>query len=81
MGRALRAPSSRDLEQWKKVQALHAAGFRFSSYRRLCPALPARYSQVAALIGDNPVHPLRVAGPAMPVSMTRPSARVSTDAS
>ena len=64
MGRSFKAPPSRDLEQWAKVQALFAAGFRFFSYRSFsCPPLPKRLSEVAAFIRDNPRHPLRVAEP------------------
>jgi hypothetical protein len=64
MGRSFKAPPARDLEQWAKVQALFAAGFRFSSYRSTSgPPLPGRLADVEAFIRDNPVHPLRVAAP------------------
>jgi predicted nucleic acid-binding Zn-ribbon protein len=64
MGRSFKAPLSRDMEQWLKVQALYKAGFRFSSYRSTSgPPLPARLSEVDAFIRDNPAHPLRVAAP------------------
>jgi ribosomal protein S27E len=64
MGRSFKAPPSRNLGQWAKVQALYGAGFRFFSYRTFnCPPLPDRLSQVEAFIRDNPDHPLRVAGP------------------
>ncbi|RXR07360.1 hypothetical protein [Pseudoxanthomonas composti] len=62
MGRAFKAPPSRNLAQWKKVQALYAAGFRFFSYRgNDGPPLPSQYSQVAAFVRDYPEHPLRIA--------------------
>lgn len=64
MGRSFKAPPSRNLGQWAKVQVLHEAGFRFFSYRTFnCPPLPDRLSQVEAFIRDNPDHPFRVAGP------------------
>lgn len=64
MGRSFKAPPAKDLEQWEKVKALFAAGFRFSSYRStLGPPLPDRLADVAAFIRDHPEHPLRVAAP------------------
>ena len=64
MGRSFKAPASRDREQWLKVQALYAAGFRFFSYRSYsCPALPARFSGVASFLEEHPNHPFRVAAP------------------
>jgi hypothetical protein len=64
MGRSFKAPRAPDREQWAKVQALYAAGFRFFSYRsQSCPALPARLSEVEAFIRENPGHPYRVAEP------------------
>jgi hypothetical protein len=72
MGRSFKAPASRDLEQWAKVQALYEAGFRFFSYRSFdCPPLPVRLSQVEAFIRDNPNHPMRVAGPHDSIKPTR----------
>ena len=64
MGRSFKAPPAKDLEQWAKVQALFAAGFRFFSYRSTSgPSLPDRLADVEAFIRDNPAHPLRVAAP------------------
>jgi len=64
MGRSFKAPPTRDLEQWAKVQALFVSGFRFFSYRSTsAPPLPDRLADVEAFIRDNPVHPLRVAAP------------------
>ena len=64
MGRSFKAPPSRNLAQWAKVQALYEAGFRFFSYRTFnCTPLPDRLSQVEVFIRDNPDHPFRVAGP------------------
>lgn len=63
MGRSFKAPAKRDRGQWAKVQALHEAGFRFSSYRSHdCPPLPERLADVEAFIRDNPRHPFRVDG-------------------
>ena len=64
MGRSFKAPPTKDLEQWAKVQALFAAGFRFFSYRSTSgPSLPNRLADVEAFVRDNPAHPLRVAAP------------------
>lgn len=64
MGRSFKAPPTSDREQWLKVQALYAAGFRFFSYRSYsCPALPARLSEVRSFIESHPTHPFRVAAP------------------
>ena len=64
MGRSFKAPPAKDLEQWAKVQALFAAGFRFFSYRSTSgPSLPDRLADVEAFIRDNPAHPIRVAAP------------------
>jgi hypothetical protein len=64
MGRSFKAPPAKDIEQWSKVQALFAAGFRFFSYRSTSgPSLPDRLADVEAFIRDNPAHPLRVAAP------------------
>ena len=62
MGRTFKAPKRDDTAQWKKVQALWNAGFRFSSYRS-CPdaePLPATLSEVQDFIARNPDHPMRV---------------------
>lgn len=62
MGRSFRAPKRRDLDQWKKVQRLHQAGFRFFSYRSVPgPSLPSTLADVEAFIAENPTHPMRVA--------------------
>jgi hypothetical protein len=70
MGRSFRAPPTRDLEQWAKILALFAAGFRFFSYRSASgPSLPDRLVDVEAFIRDNPTHPLRVAAPSDPFTL------------
>jgi len=62
MGRSFHAPTATNLEQWAKVQALFAYGFRFFSYRSHGgPPLPKRYHEVAQFVEDNPKHPLRIA--------------------
>jgi hypothetical protein len=64
MGRSFKAPPARDREQWAKVRALYAAGFRFFGYRSsFCPPLPARLADVAAFLRENPDHPYRIAEP------------------
>lgn len=62
MGRSFKAPKAGDTEQWKKVELLWKAGFRFFSYRSFPDAepLPERLSEVEAFIGRNPNHPARV---------------------
>lgn len=62
MGRGFKAPKKSDLEQWKKVEALWRAGFRFpshESWRRIEP-YPERFREVEAFIRENPDHPFRV---------------------
>lgn len=63
MGRSFKAPKRTDDEQWQKVQALWAAGFRFWSYRSHPEAepLPERLREVDDFIRRNPQHPMRVA--------------------
>jgi hypothetical protein len=61
MGRSFKAPPAKDTEQWAKVQALYAAGFRFFSYRSAeGPPLPDRLSEVEEFVRNNPAHPLRI---------------------
>lgn len=64
MGRAFRAPKKSDLEQWKKVELLWGAGFRFlpnTGWRDVEP-YPDRLREVAAFIASNSEHPFRVKG-------------------
>lgn len=65
MGRSFKAPKKGDTEQWRKVQALYANGFRFFSYRSFpdAPQLPERSRDVEAFLAENPTHPFRVAAP------------------
>jgi hypothetical protein len=61
MGRAFKAPKKSDEEQWKKVEALWQAGFRFLSntgWRDVEP-YPDRLREVAGFIAANPNHPFR----------------------
>jgi hypothetical protein len=61
MGRTFKAPKMAAADQWKKVQRLWEAGFRFfGSGAHGGPALPKRLQEVDAFIADNPNHPLRV---------------------
>jgi hypothetical protein len=63
MGRSFKAPKRTDAEQWKKVEALWSAGFRFWSYRSHPDAepLPERLRDLEDFIRRNPEHPMRVA--------------------
>ncbi len=65
MGRSFKAPPKNDKEQWLKVQALYAYGFRFFSYRSFpdAPKLPERLKEVEGFVAEHPNHPFRVAAP------------------
>jgi hypothetical protein len=64
MGRSFKAPAATDREQWRKVQALFAHGFRFFSYRSYrCAPLPERYRELKSFLANNPEHPFLVAEP------------------
>ena len=73
MGRSFKAPNMRDDEQWRKVEALFNAGFRFYSYRSHPGAakLPERFSEVTAFLRNNRNHPFRVKSPTDRSSRTR----------
>jgi hypothetical protein len=51
-----------DSAQWKKVEALWAAGFKFGSYRSHPDAepFPASLDEVVDYVRRNPNHPARV---------------------
>jgi hypothetical protein len=62
MGRAFKAPKKSDMEQWKKVELLWGAGFRFiphTGWRHVEP-YPERLREVTAFIEGNREHPFRV---------------------
>jgi hypothetical protein len=62
MGRAFKAPRMSDKEQWKKVEALWLAGYRFlpnTGWREVEP-YPTRLREVEEFIRCNPQHPFRV---------------------
>ncbi|WP_162932517.1 hypothetical protein [Solimonas sp. K1W22B-7] len=63
MGRSFKAPAMGNTEQWRKVQALYAYGFRFFSCRShpAAPPLPERFRDVRHFVAANPAHPFRVA--------------------
>lgn len=61
MGRAFKAPKRSDAEQWKRVEALWRAGFRFWSVRNTdVEPLPDRLHEVGDFIRRNPDHPARL---------------------
>ncbi len=60
MGKTFRAPRSSQLEQWKVVEALFQAGFRFMSGRGSHAELPTRLRDVEQFIRENPDHPLKL---------------------
>jgi hypothetical protein len=60
MGRSFRAPAKSNTEQWQKVRVLYQHGFRFGTYRHGGPSLPAKLSQVAQFLRDNPNHPCKI---------------------
>jgi hypothetical protein len=60
MGKTFRAPRSSQAEQWKVVEALFQAGFRFMSGRGSHAELPTRLRDVEQFIRENPDHPLKL---------------------
>lgn len=61
MGRAFKAPRRLDAEQWKKVETLWNAGFRFwSTWNTEVEPLPERLREVADFVRRNPDHPARL---------------------
>lgn len=64
MGRSFTSPKASDIKQWKKVQGLYAAGFRFigSGHNDSLP-LPTKLSEVERFLQENPKHYLKVATP------------------
>lgn len=61
MGRAFKAPKATDQKQWRKVEALWRAGFRFwhRGSTEVEP-FPEHLSDVEDFILRNPDHPLRL---------------------
>ena len=62
MGRSFNAPKRTDDEQWKKVEKLWRAGFRFptnTGWYEVAP-YPERLREVDEFISQNPDHPFRV---------------------
>jgi hypothetical protein len=61
MGRAFKAPKKSDVEQWRKVEALWLAGFRFWSVGSTeVEPLPDRLRDVEDFVRRNPDHPARL---------------------
>ncbi len=64
MGRSFKAPKAGDKRQWRKVQILFAAGFRFVGCGSHDGArLPTELSELEDFLINNQVHPLKVAAP------------------
>jgi len=65
MGRNFSAPKQTDVEQWKKVELLWLAGFRFSGSKRNHGGapLPEKLREVEDFLKDHPNHPFRLAEP------------------
>ncbi|MDP1630718.1 MAG: hypothetical protein Q8L66_04795 [Caulobacter sp.] len=61
MGRNFAAPKKTNRDQWRKVEILWKAGFRFDSFRSFPDAepLPATLGEVEDFVRRNPDHPLR----------------------
>ena len=63
MGRSFKPPKKSDIEQWKKVEALWDAGFRFptnSRKERIVTPYPKKLKDVQEFIQQNPNHPFRL---------------------
>ncbi|MEY4952723.1 MAG: hypothetical protein RL299_1147 [Pseudomonadota bacterium] len=62
MGRSFKPPRKSDLEQWKKVEALWLAGFRFPTNTGVqeVEPYPERLKDVEEFIKRNTLHPFRV---------------------
>ncbi|MBX7539655.1 hypothetical protein [Qipengyuania sphaerica] len=61
MGRSFKAPKKSDVKQWRKVELLWLAGFRFHTNtrsRKIAP-YPEHLREVEKFILDNPDHPFR----------------------
>lgn len=68
MGRSFTSPKASDIKQWKKVQGLYAAGFRFigGGHHGSLPlptSLPTKLSEVERFLQENPRRYLKVATP------------------
>ena len=62
MGRSFKAPRKTEIRQWKKVQRLWLAGYRFhpNTNRQGVPAFPNKLRDVDDWIEQNPRHPFRL---------------------
>ncbi len=61
MGRAFKAPRKSDAQQWKKVELLWRAGFRFVQFPSASvERFPDHLREVEDFIRRNPNHPLRL---------------------
>jgi len=61
MGRSFKAPRKNNTKQWKKVQRLWEAGYRFPTNSSQDAAdYPKRLSEVDEFIRQNPKHPFRL---------------------
>ncbi len=62
MGRSFKAPRKSESKQWKKVERLWKAGYRFptnTGWHDVVP-YPDKLSDVEQFIADNPCHPFRL---------------------
>jgi hypothetical protein len=53
MGRSFRAPRRTDFDQWRKVEILWEAGYRFTSYRGPAGPLPETLKEAEAFVRRN----------------------------
>ena len=55
----LRVPKRNNIEQWKKIEQLFLAGYRFPMTSDQAPRYPDKLSEVRSFIEENPNHPFR----------------------
>jgi|GEM_PF-2621205 len=60
MGRSFKAPRKNNVKQWKKVQLLWEAGYRFPTNVYDAADYPTRLQDVEEFILANPKHPCRL---------------------
>lgn len=60
MGRSFKAPRKHATDQWKKVERLWYAGFRFPTNTGNAAGYPERLTDVDDFIRNHPRHPFRL---------------------